>query len=81
VRAAIGPGLFASVGIREMCLLSPQEHIPLHFSTRATIAFDGERDMVAGPGEHFEVALDLDGPWVVDPGKAMTEAVRNGGSY
>jgi predicted polyphosphate/ATP-dependent NAD kinase len=66
IRAAIGPGLFASVNIQSVQEITTGERVQLHFERQVTLAFDGERDMTAGPGDELEVELHADGPWVID---------------
>ncbi len=71
IRAAIGPGLFASVTIQSDQELAIGERVSLHFDRRVTLAFDGERDMTVGPADELEVELHGDGPWVVDTHKCL----------
>ncbi len=75
-RAAIGPGLFASISIQSVQEIVTGERVQLHFERQATLAFDGERDMTAGPLDVLEVELHADGPWVIDVHQALTEGVR-----
>ena len=74
VQAAIGPGLFASINVREVYTIALGERIPLHLSRPMTLAFDGERDMTAQLSEQLEVVLDADGPWVIDVQKTLSVA-------
>lgn len=76
VKAAIGPGLFASVNIQSVQEIAVGERVPLHFERQATLAFDGERDMTAGPKDELAVELAWDGPWVIDVPQAITGGVR-----
>ncbi len=76
VRAAIGPGLFASVDIQSVQEIAVGVRVPLQFERQATLAFDGERDMTAGPKDKLAVELAADGPWVIDVPQAITRGVR-----
>ncbi len=76
VRAAIGPGLFANAYVRSVQELVPEQRVTLHLEHQIALAFDGERDMTAGPADVLEVALCTDGPWVVDPRQALEAGVR-----
>ncbi|HVB23172.1 MAG TPA: NAD(+)/NADH kinase [Ktedonobacteraceae bacterium] len=72
IRAPIGPGLFASVSIQSVQEIVTGERVSLQFERRVTLAFDGERDMMAGPTDVLEVELHADGPWVVDTHLCLT---------
>lgn len=72
IRAPIGPGLFASVNIQSVQEIVTGERVSLLFERRVTLAFDGERDMTAGPADVLEVELNADGPWVVDTHLCLT---------
>jgi predicted polyphosphate/ATP-dependent NAD kinase len=76
VQAAIGPGLFATAHIQSVQELAPEQRVTLHLERQVALALDGERDLTAGPGDVFEVALCTDGPWVVDPRLALEAGVR-----
>jgi predicted polyphosphate/ATP-dependent NAD kinase len=72
VKAPIGPGLFAEVGINHASRLTIGEQVMLQFSKAATLAFDGERDLTAFPGDELLVELNANGPWVVDLQKTLS---------
>ena len=76
VRAAIGPGLFASVDVQSVQEIGVDVMVSLRFERQATLAFDGERDMTAGPNDELAVELAADGPWVIDVPQAITRGVR-----
>ena len=76
MRAAISPGLFATVDIQSVQEIVVGVRVPLHFERQATLAFDGERDMTAGPKDELAVELAADGPWVIDVPQAITRGVR-----
>ena len=77
VQAPIGPGLFATLHVRHVRTLTPGQHMPLHLERQIALAFDGERDMTAGPGDDLEVMLSTEGPWVIDPRRAIEAGVRS----
>ena len=72
IRAPIGPGLFASVSIQSVREIVAGERIALRLARSVTLAFDGERDMTAGPADTLAVELNADGPWVVDTHQCLT---------
>jgi predicted polyphosphate/ATP-dependent NAD kinase len=72
VRAPVGPGLFAEVSIARKAELEPGVQVPLHFEQTVTLVFDGERDLVARPGDTLSVELSAAGPWVLDTRRALT---------
>ncbi|HVB76113.1 MAG TPA: NAD(+)/NADH kinase [Ktedonobacteraceae bacterium] len=75
VRAAIGPGLFATINVSGVQELAVGKRVALHLTRQVSLAFDGERDLMAGPADQLEVELSSDGPWVVDPRRAIEEGV------
>jgi len=75
IRAAIGPGLFATINVQSVREIATGERVQLHFERPVTLAFDGERDMTAGPDDELEVELHAHGPWVVDPRRALEGCV------
>ncbi len=76
VRAAIGPGLFATINVSNVQELAVGERVELHLSRQVTLAFDGERDLSAGSVDQLEIELSSDGPWVIDPRCAIEEGVK-----
>ncbi|GAC1406666.1 MAG: NAD(+)/NADH kinase [Ktedonobacteraceae bacterium] len=76
VLAAIGPGLFATIHVRSVQELVVRQRVELHLTRQISLAFDGERDLMAGPADHLEVELSADGPWVVDSHRTIEEGVR-----
>jgi predicted polyphosphate/ATP-dependent NAD kinase len=76
IQAAIGPGLYSEITIRDFRRLEIGEQVSLQFERQATLAFDGERDLVARPGEELRVELSKSGPWVIDTQRA-TLAIHN----
>jgi hypothetical protein len=78
VNAPLGPGLFREISIRAVHRLSPEEKKPLEMREPVTLAFDGERDRLAGMGEELEIRLGSDGPWVVDTARAASDGLLGG---
>ncbi len=77
VQAPIGPGLFATLHVRQVQTLTPNQRMPLHLERQVALAFDGERDMTAGPGDNLEIMLSTEGPWVIDPRRTIEAGVRS----
>jgi predicted polyphosphate/ATP-dependent NAD kinase len=77
IRAAIGPGLFADLSILSNSLLSAGDTAILTFDRPAALAFDGERDLIARPGEELTVQLSANGPWVVDTPRTVCAAITD----
>jgi len=72
VQAPVGPGLFAEVSIARKNELEIGVEVPLQFEQTVTLGFDGERDLVARPGDPLSVELSAAGPWVLDTRQALT---------
>lgn len=77
VMAPIAPGLIAPVFVRSFELLGIGERRPL-VSAPGVIALDGERELPILEGDHLEVGLSPEGPYVVDIERAVREAVKAG---
>lgn len=75
VRAAIGPGLFAEVGVAASRELAIGELVAVAEERPLMLALDGEREIVLYPGDDATVTLRADGPWIVNPAEAMREIV------
>ncbi|MCP3856194.1 MAG: ATP-NAD kinase [Actinomycetia bacterium] len=76
VRAALGPGLFAHVGVGAAERLP--EHLTVELEGPGVLAFDGERDRVLGSRERATVRIVRDGPRVIDIGAALRAAAMGG---
>ena len=76
VRAALGPGLFADVGIQSSERLP--EHLTVELTGPGVLAFDGERDRVLKPDDVAIVRIVRDGPRVIDVAAALRHAAANG---
>ena len=77
IRAPIAPGLIVPVGISRERLIQPGERIPIRHAP-AMLALDGERELLVRQGERWEVALSWDGPKVLDVGRTLFLAQRQG---
>ena len=78
VRAPIAPGSFVEVGIGPIVDLVPGIRHPVAAERPAILAFDGERELSLYEGDEAEVALELDGPWIVDVRRTLETAVAAG---
>lgn len=76
LRIPISPGLYANVGLEGV------ERIELGDEVRWTgpglLAFDGDREIVLAEGESVMLRVVREGPWVIDPGRAMVAAAEQG---
>jgi predicted polyphosphate/ATP-dependent NAD kinase len=77
VQAPIAPGLFLAVDITHERLIEPGERIPIRHAP-AMLALDGERELPVRQGERWEVALSWDGPRVLDVGRTLLLAQKQG---
>ncbi|MEI7555545.1 NAD(+)/NADH kinase [Candidatus Chlorohelix sp.] len=75
VLAPITPGIFSKVSVSRVQRFNLGDDYPLVIEQQMTLAFDGERDLVARPGETLIIQLSPDGPWVLDPTRALTAAI------
>ena len=66
------------MGIGDITEMQPGVRYPVLVERPATLALDGEREIILGPGQRAEVALALGGPWIVDIERALTAAVNEG---
>ncbi|MCP5028088.1 MAG: ATP-NAD kinase [Actinomycetia bacterium] len=76
VRVALGPGLFADVGVSSTERLP--EHLTVELRGPGVLAFDGERDRVLGPYESAMVRIVRDGPQIIDVAATLRTAALNG---
>ena len=77
VRAAIGPGLFADVGVSGMHKMLPGDVIPVRRSP-CTLALDGEREVEVRKGQRAGVRLSDDWLRVVDVQRTLEYARQRG---
>ena len=77
MRAAIGPGLFADVGVSGMHKMLPGDVIPVRRSP-CTLALDGEREVEVRKGQRAGVRLSDDWLRVVDVQRTLEYARQRG---
>ena len=77
VRAAIGPGLFADVGVSRVRQLLPGDDVPVGL-TPCVLALDGEREVEVRRGQSACVQLSEDTMRVVDVARVMEYARQRG---
>ena len=75
VMVPIAPGVVVPVGIGEIVEMEPGIDCPVDPLRPATLALDGEREITLNRGDEATVALDLDGPWIVDVERTLALAV------
>jgi hypothetical protein len=79
----LGPGQLVPVSVRDWRLFGPGETVvtpdPADGARgHITLAFDGERELVLGPGETADARLVLDGPRVLDAPALLRRAAVDG---
>jgi predicted polyphosphate/ATP-dependent NAD kinase len=77
VRAPIAPGLIVPVAIGQERLMLPGERVRIRYAP-ATLALDGERELLVRRGERWEVGLSWDGPKVLDVHRTLLMAQEQG---
>jgi predicted polyphosphate/ATP-dependent NAD kinase len=78
VVAPLAPGLLASVPIAAAVLIAPQDTVALR-GEPCTVALDGEREFeMLPPGKPLAVALNPEGPWVIEIDAALTAGAEAG---
>lgn len=78
VRVPLAPGAVVPVGIGEIAEMRPGISYPVDALRPAALALDGEREITLGSGDGATVALDLEGPWIVDVAWTLSRAVAVG---
>lgn len=73
VRCAIAPGGFADIAVAEHRPLAPGDEVTM--VGPGVLSFDGERDVVLGPGATARLCIATDGPRVIDVARAMANTV------
>jgi hypothetical protein len=71
LKVAIVPGQFTTVLVVSYRKLGVGEKVQLHFDHPVTLAFDGERDLVARPGQQIMLELASNGPLVLNVQRAL----------
>jgi len=75
VMVPLAPGSLVPVGIGEIVDLKPGVRYPVEGERPAVLALDGEREITLRDCDQAEVALRLDGPWIVDVERTLLLAV------
>jgi len=77
VLAPIGPGLVATVGVRDIEPMRPGPAYPVD-TAAGVLAVDGERELTFELGDQPTVRLRADGPWCVNITAVMDASARLG---
>jgi hypothetical protein len=75
-KAPLSPGLFREVEVQSTTRVGFGEVVP--FQGPGVLALDGDRDHKLGAGMHASIALERDGPWLLDVEQAMRWVVAQG---
>ena len=75
VRAPVAPGVINDIQVQEWALLIPGERHPVDVCP-GTVALDGEREVELYPRRRVEIALNADGPLVVDIARVHEHLAR-----
>lgn len=78
VGAPVAPGMISDVDILDWTTIGPEDPQVEIDRRPATIALDGERALSLRPRDRVGVRLGVDGPRVVDPGRAIALAAESG---
>jgi hypothetical protein len=78
VWAALGPGLFAVVGIAAVRRLATGERMELTTERPLVLALDGEREIVLHEHDRAALTLRADGPWLVDAARVLRAIAAQG---
>ncbi len=78
VTAPIAPGLMRTVQVVEQRLLSPGEEVLIQHAEPCVLAVDGEREIELRANEVISLRFNPNGPWVVNPRRAIEIAARAG---
>jgi predicted polyphosphate/ATP-dependent NAD kinase len=76
VHAPIAPGLYAHVRVAALRRVAFAEAVDV--SGPGVLAFDGERERVLRAGQRARLTIARDGPWVIDPARALAAAAACG---
>jgi hypothetical protein len=76
LRVPISPGIFRTVHIESVRRLALGEKITI--TGPGVLAFDGDREITLDIGQPIEVSVRRDGPWVIDPARALRLAAERG---
>lgn len=76
VLATMAPGLVARLAVSGWRRFAPGQELAI--DGPATLALDGEREIIINPGQRLGLRLCLAGPWVLDGAKILETAAREG---
>ena len=68
----VSPGLFRTAHVAEARRIALGERVTIEGP--GLIEFDGDREIALAAGERVRCWVERDGPWVIDPKRAMQEA-------
>ncbi len=74
LRAPISPGLYATVGIDGVDRVELDADVD--WTGPGLLAFDGDREIQLAPGESARLRVSRNGPWVIDPERALRAAAQ-----
>jgi len=76
LRVPVSPGLFRTVHFEELRRVELGEWVEV--PGPGVLAFDGDREITLGEGERMRACVRRDGPFMIDPGRAMRLAAERG---
>lgn len=76
LRAPISPGLYETVGIDSVDRVELGACI--EWSGPGLLAFDGDREIELAEGQQVRLSICREGPWVIDPARALRAAAEQG---
>ena len=74
--APISPGIYRTALVTGARRLALGETVEV--KGPGVLAFDGDRERALAPGERVELRVVRDGPWVIDPARALALAAARG---
>ncbi len=74
--APISPGLYRRVHVGEVRRVALGERVEVEGP--GLLAFDGDRERPLADGQRATLRIERDGPWVIDPARALRRAAERG---
>lgn len=74
--APISPGLYRPVHVADVRRIALGERVPI--TGPGLLAFDGDRERALRDGQRAVLRVERDGPFVIDPGRALQKAAEHG---
>jgi hypothetical protein len=74
--APISPGLYRAVHVHACRRLTLGDVVEVQGP--GILAFDGDRERTLDDGQRVNLVVRRDGPWVIEPARALTAAARGG---